>query len=98
MGERMLAGFALYKEPEPVMGGDHDTIHTPLGTRLMRMIRLYHGWRLWVATKDFRYGTYYELFNDGRILHCTTRVDEGDDYYWSRPDDETINKQRNQHA
>jgi hypothetical protein len=103
MGERMLAGFALYNDtaaqPRPrgmdPDGKDHDTIHTPLGTRLLRIIRLARGWRVWTGTVNFRQGTYLELFDDGRVLNCTVRIDEGDDYFWARPSDETINKQRN---
>ena len=71
-------------------------VATPPGTRLQRIIRLPHGWRLWTATKDFRFGTYLELFDDGRILHCTTRADEGDEYFWSRHSDETIKRARTQ--
>lgn len=95
MGQRMLEGFALYREePSSPLGGDHNTIATPLGTRLLRMIRLHHGWRLWTATKDFRFGTYFELFDDGRVLNCTTRHDEGDDMFWVRPSDEHIRNRR----
>ena len=64
---------------------DHNTIGVPLGTRLQRIIRLPNGWRLWIATADFVFGTYLELFDDGRILRCTTRKDEGDEVYWVRP-------------
>ena len=87
MSERMLAGFALYVEPATPVGVDHTTIGTPLGTRLLRIIRLYHSWRLWTATADFKYGTYLKLFDDGRVLRCTTRHDEGDEYMWIRPSD-----------
>jgi hypothetical protein len=95
MSERMLQGFALYREPAAQPRGssaymDQDTLATPPGTRLMRIIRLYHGWRLWTATRDFKFGTYLELFDDGRVLNCTSRVDEGDELFWSRPSDEEI--------
>lgn len=89
----MLAGFALYQQPREAWDGAHDgaldrnTIATPPGTRLMRIIRLPRGWRCWLATRDFVYGTYIELFNDGRIMHMTTRCDEGDEFYWTRPAD-----------
>jgi hypothetical protein len=66
---------------------DHDTIATPPGTRLQRIIRLYHGWRLWTATRDYKY---LVLYNDGRVLNCTTREDEGDDQFWARPSDDAI--------
>jgi hypothetical protein len=92
MGERMLAGFALLKNegavPAAPVGADRNTIATPIGTRLQRIIRLYHGWRLWTATNDFHHGTYLELFDDGRILHNVARHDEGDEHYWVRPSDE----------
>lgn len=93
----MLSGFALYVEPHRAAGAlgdgrDHNTIATPLGCRLLRIIRLPHGWRLWVATNDFKYGTYYEAFDDGRVLNCTTRVDEGDEVFWARPSDEELRR------
>jgi hypothetical protein len=87
MGERMLAGFALYREPAAPVGADHNTIGTPIGTRLQRIIRLYHGWRLWTATNNFVHGSYLELFDDGRILNCTVRRDEGDEMFWARGPD-----------
>lgn len=88
---KLLYGFGLYVEPvQGTSGLDHNTIGTPPGTRLMRIERLPRGWRLWLATRDFKYGTYLEMFDDGRILHCTTRVDEGDEYYWVRPSDDMI--------
>lgn len=90
MGERMLAGFALYREAAAPVGADRNTIATPIGTRLQRIIRLYHGWRLWVSTVDFRYGTHLELFDDGRILRTVSRRGEGDEHMWIRPSDEAI--------
>jgi hypothetical protein len=96
----MLAGFALYQphaaQPPTVTyvstttGTDRHTMATPPGTRLMRIIRLPRGWRVWTATRDFVFGTYLELFDDGRVLNCTVRDNEGDDYYWTRPSDDTI--------
>lgn len=83
----MLDGFAEYVEPTTSGGGDHNTIAVPIGTRLYRLIRLPHGWRAWIATRDFKYGTYLELFDDGRVLNCTCREDEGDEYFWVRDDD-----------
>lgn len=94
--ERMLAGFALYQEwsqpkaGDPTLQSDSHTMATLPGTRLLRIIRLPRGWRLWLATRDFVFGTYLELFDDGRVLNCTVRADEGDDYYWSRPSDKEI--------
>lgn len=87
--ERMLAGFALYQErPVPYLRRqDHDTISTPPGTRLQRIIRLREGWQLWTATADYVYGTYLVLYNDGAVLNCTVRDDEGDEQFWVRPVD-----------
>jgi len=88
----MLAGFALYVEP--AMRPDQCVVGTAPGTRLMRMIRLPRGWRLWLSTNDFIFGTYLELFDDGRILRCTVRKDEGDEYFWVRPSDDAIRNRR----
>ena len=86
MGERMLAGFALYREPTFVPS----VIGTPLGTRLKQIVRLPRGWRLWTATADFVYGSYLELDNSGMITNVTTRQDEGDDTFISRPADSDV--------
>ena len=88
----MLEGFGLMPEADrPVaLSHDHSTVFTPLGTRLVRIYRLPRGWRVWTATKDFKYGSYLELFDDGRILNCTVREDEGDENFWVRPSDEHI--------
>lgn len=91
--QRMLEGFALYKEPvwQP---SNHDVMATPIGCRLLRIIRLPRGWRLWVATRDFIYGTYLELHDTGRVVNITTRADEGDDIFQARPSDEEIRSMR----
>lgn len=86
---RMLAGFALYTEPTHT-NGDHHTIAVPLGTRLLRIIRLSHGWTLWTSTRDFIHGTYIELHDDGSAYNWTIRVDEGDECFMIRPDDAEI--------
>jgi hypothetical protein len=84
----MLEAFAEYEQSKRTqIRGDHNTIAVPLGTRLLRMIRLPHGWRLWLSTNDFIYGTYLELFDDGRILRVTARQDEGDEMFWVRMED-----------
>lgn len=89
--ERMLAGFALYREPSTMPAGkDHNTMQMQPGTRLHRIIRLYHGWRLWVATRDYIYGTYTELHDTGRVVTIVTRADEGDEIIHARPSDEEI--------
>lgn len=88
-----MQGFALYQERE--LRPDECIVGMPIGTRAKQLVRLPHGWRLWLATNDFIYGTYLELFDDGRIMNMTTRRDEGDDFYWARPSDNEIrNMQR----
>ena len=67
--------------------GDTNTIGVPPGTRLQRIIRLPHGWCLWIATNDFMYGTFIELQDSGAILHVVCRVDEGDEIMQVRPAD-----------
>jgi hypothetical protein len=92
MTQRMLDGFALYR-PDPMQRkrGDHNAIGVPLGTRLHRIIRIQNGWRIWTATADYVYGTYFDLLNDGTILNITVRADEGDEVFTVRPSDEEIN-------
>ena len=101
MGERMLAGFALYREGSPAQPGghsantlDHYTMQMQPGTRLQRIIRLPRGWRLWLATRDFVFGTYLELHDTGRVVNITTREDEGDEIIHARPSDEEIRNGR----
>lgn len=96
MGQRMLMGFALYTEPTVALPPthDHNTIQMQPGTRLHRLLRLPHGWRLWIATRDFIYGTYIELFDDGRGITLTSRADEGDEFYCWRPSDEELRRRR----
>ena len=90
---RLIEGFALYKErPLPV---NHSIVGTLPGTRLMRIERLVQGWRMWTATNDYKYGSYLELANNGRIVNITTRVDEGDEVFQVRPSDDEI---RSKHA
>jgi hypothetical protein len=84
----MISGFALYQERGLLP--NECTVALPIGARAQRIERLPHGWRVWTSTRDFRYGSYLELFDDGRILNCTTRADEGDEYFWARPSDQEI--------
>jgi len=84
----MLAGFASFADP--AMEPRQATMGVPIGTRLMRVVRLSCGWRIWVATADFVYGTYYELYEDGSVIHYTAREDEGDEFFTARPSDEVI--------
>ncbi len=67
--------------------GDHNTIGVLRGTRLRRIIRHTDGWLVWIATMDFRYGTYLMLYNDGRIVRVTAREDQGDEVIVVRPRD-----------
>jgi len=91
--EAILAGFALYQERELTSGECTHALQP--GTRAMRIERLVYGWRVWLATRDFIHGTYLELHNDGAILNCTVRADEGDDRFIARPSDNEIrNMQR----
>jgi hypothetical protein len=88
--ERMLAGFAEYIEPPiPI---EHCIIGTPLGARCKRIERITDGWKVWIATNDYIYGTALFLFNDGKIVHATTRQDEGDDVFVVRPSDDGIRR------
>ena len=54
-----------------------EVIATPLGTRLRRIERRPDGWVLWTDTKDFQYGTYLRLFDNGSVHNVTIREDEG---------------------
>lgn len=69
---------------------DHNTIGMPLGSRLHRIIRLEHGWRLWTATRDYKYGTYLTLYDNGRITNTTEREGEGIEEFEVRPSDMEI--------
>lgn len=85
--QRMIQAFAdyehLYHQPT---GVDHSVIGVPVGTRLVRVNRLRNGkWRLWLATKDFIYGTYLDLCSNGMVLRVTVRDGEGDEAFIVRP-------------
>lgn len=84
----MIRAFVEYERAHPyVAGSPHNVIGTPLGTRLQRIIRLRDGWRLWIATADFVYGTFMDLHNNGLVTSTTTRVGEGDESFVVRPAD-----------
>lgn len=68
----------------------HTTVGVPVGTRLQRIIRLSNGWLLWVATRDYMHGTYYMLYDNGRMDNITSRADEGDEITYVRPSDDVI--------
>jgi hypothetical protein len=92
VSSRLIEGFALYREePLPV---NHSIVGTPPGCRLMRIVRLPRGWRLWNATRDFIYGSYLEIGDNGRIISVTTYEDQGDDVHMVRPSDDEIRQRR----
>ena len=86
----MLEGFAEYALIDPVAHDMHGVVGCPPGTRCMRIVRLPYGWRIWQATRDFIYGTYLELHDNGKVVHFTVRADEGDDIFVVRDTDEAI--------
>lgn len=69
---------------------DIDTLPFALSVRLKRIIRLPNGWRLWTDTADFRYGTFYELHDSGRVVRFVVREDRGDEVTQLRPSTEEI--------
>lgn len=85
---KLLAGFASYTEPD--LSKEQCTIGMPLGSRLHRIERLPHGWRLWLATNDYVHGTYLEAYDSGMVVSVTVREDEGDEAHVVRPNDFTI--------
>jgi hypothetical protein len=56
----------------------------------MRVERVSHGWRVWLATNDYVFGTYLLLHNSGQVQRVVTRVDEGDDTIVVRPTDDVV--------
>ncbi len=88
--EQMLANFAEYR-PGPIPP-NHAIIGMPEGARCKRITRLPNGWRVWIATHDFVYGTYLELHDTGRVCHCTVRQDEGEEVFEVRPSDDEIRR------
>lgn len=55
------------------------TVGIPIGTRLLRVDRLHQAWRLWTDTRDYVYGTYILLHDDGAVYRITERRGEGMD-------------------
>jgi len=84
--EERRAQLATHVDPN----ADHSVVGVPLGTRLQRIIRLDNGWRLWLATNDFKHGTYLDIHNNGMIVRVTVRADEGDECFVVRPSDDHI--------
>jgi hypothetical protein len=87
---RMLQAFAEFEHRARIALERHAIVGVPTGTRLMQIIRHENGWQLWVSTADFKYGTYFMLYEDGRVTSTTIRRDEGDDTITVRPSDEFI--------
>jgi len=75
---------------KPVGNGNHMVIDVLVGTRVHRIDRIMNGWRVWIASRDFKFGTYITLNNDGSATTTTSRIDEGDEIIQIRPSDATI--------
>ena len=87
----MLKAFSEYESMHRnALHDAHNIIAVQPGTRLYRIIRLTYGWRIWLATRDFVYGSYRELHNDGTIIAYECRPDEGEEVYKIRPSDDDI--------
>jgi phage gp46-like protein len=68
----------------------HEIVGLPIGTRLHRIVRLQHGWRLWIATADYVHGTYLLLHDSGGVERVVVRIDEGDEVSLVRPNDTVV--------
>ena len=88
--QRMLQAFIEYELRMQGKLSQHALVGFPLGTRALRLIRLSYGWRLWSATADYVYGTYWDIHDNGMIIRYTIRADEGDEEYLIRPSDDEI--------
>ena len=84
----ILAGFALY--PEQPLPPHRNIVGMPIGARALRLVRLIDGWRLWIHSSDYVYGTYMDMHDDGSVWNITTRADEGDECWLARPSDAEI--------
>ena len=85
---KLIDSFATL--PYPELTPEQCLVGMPIGSRLHRIIRLEHGWRLWISTNDYVYGTYLECHNSGIVKRITVRPDEGDEEIMVRPTDNTI--------
>lgn len=93
MSQRMLDAFIAYeREQQTTMSINQSLIGMPLGTRLMRILRRPGCWHLWLATRDYVYGTFIIAWDDGHVERITTREDEGDEVIRVRPSDEEISR------
>jgi len=64
---------------------DQVVIGVPLATRLQRIIRHKDKWQLWLATRDYQYGTYLLLWDDGLVESVTERENEGPSTFVVKP-------------
>jgi len=69
---------------------EHSVVGCPPGTRLLRIERLEHAWRVWLSTRDYVWGTYLLMHDSGQVQRVTARVDEGDEVYVVRPTDDVV--------
>ena len=89
----MLEAFIAYeRDHQTTISLNQRLIHFPLGTRLLRVIREVDHWIVWTATRDFIFGTYTVLWDDGHVCTVTIREDEGDEIIRVRPSDEEISR------
>lgn len=77
---------------EPPLPEMYRVVGMPLGSRCKRIERLIDGWRVWLSTADYVFGTWLELYDDGSIVNVTTRADEGDESFVVRPSDDEIRR------
>lgn len=77
----------------PLRHADIDTLALSYAVRLRRIVRLPRGWRLWIDTADFVHGSFYELHDNGRVVHFTVREDRGDEITQLRPSTEEITRE-----
>lgn len=70
--------------------GNHSVIGVPPGTRLLRISRLRGYWIVWTATSDYVHGTYLRMYDSGKVVRVTVRIDEGDEEFVVRPTDKEI--------
>lgn len=78
-----------YADQPTYAAATHDPeryVGMPLGTRCLRIVRATRDrWLVWLATTDFKIGTYLVLRDDGMVLRVTARADEGDEVIMVKP-------------
>ena len=91
MAQAMLDAFVAYEraQQDTCLPDTHRIIGFLPGVRLLRVIRLDNGWQVWVATRDFIHGTWYEFHDDGSAYKWTCN-EEGDECITIRPDDAEV--------